>query len=132
LKLSQIKRFHLGRDPGDRVPTLQEFLQACLHWGLQRPIALEIKSIRTDQGRQKLIDLFAAFKHQYLARQGLMVSDRYDLDPDGVGFLAFKSNFKKSFGKDKATRRYWCEKMREAGFNGVHRTIFHRHNLCSL
>jgi glycerophosphoryl diester phosphodiesterase len=132
LTLAQLKRFHLGMDIQDRIPTLQEFLQACLEWGLERPIALEIKSIYSDRARQKLIDTYADFKVAYLARTKVSFSRKYDMAPDGVSIIAFPSNFKKSFGKNKDVRRQWCAKMKDAGFEKVHRTLFHGRNLCNI
>ncbi|PMG80441.1 hypothetical protein BCU84_03630 [Shewanella sp. 10N.286.51.B7] len=78
LYLDEIVRLKLENNA--RIPELIDVLNAAVDLGLNKPILVEIKSLKTDDCRQKTIDTVANYKNK--------------LD---INFLAFKSSFNKSF-----------------------------------
>jgi hypothetical protein len=132
LTLSQLKTLDLAGVPGEKVPTLKEFLNGALAWGLVKPLTLEIKYLRTDKAKETMISELARFRDLWLQKHRVEFENKYDLDPSGVGFLSFPSKFKKAFGKKgSAERKYWCQRFNQHGFKKIYRTIFHSENLCS-
>jgi hypothetical protein len=57
MTLAEVKGLDLGGRAGLRVPTLQEFMEACLRCGIQRPLVVEVKVLLTDGGRAQLLHL---------------------------------------------------------------------------
>jgi len=71
LTAAQVLSFHLGGRVGCHVPTLEQYLRVCLEAGLRHSIAVEIKGLRTDAGRQKLLELLQRYiKQSEGARSG--------------------------------------------------------------
>lgn len=56
LTLAQLQSLHLGGREGLRVPTLRRFLEACAEAGVRRPLAIEVKVLRTDAARRLLLE----------------------------------------------------------------------------
>lgn len=83
LTVAQITNLQLANNA--RIPTLRDVLDASVRWRVQKPILIEIKSIRTDACRQNLIELVAAYR-----------------DRLAVNFLAFAKNFESSFPASRA------------------------------
>lgn len=132
LTVNQLQTLDLNGIPGEKVPTLREFLTAALHWGLVKPITLEIKYLKSDKARETLIAEAARFRDLWLQKTIVEFSPRYDLDPSGVGFLSFPAKFSANFGKKGSPSRfYWCQRFKHYGFERVYRTIFHSVDLCS-
>jgi glycerophosphoryl diester phosphodiesterase len=122
LKLEELKRFDLGGRPGEKIPTLEEFLDAAKDYGIKKPVSVELKSIRTDKTREKLIRIMTEFNAGYMANTEIIFEANYDM-PFKLGFLAFPKAFKKSLGIQ------WCERLIEAGLYGVFRAKKH-YNFC--
>ncbi|KAG5181699.1 hypothetical protein JKP88DRAFT_246068 [Tribonema minus] len=59
--LAQIKRLRLGGRAGCTVPTLDEMLAACLSLGIRRTVAVEVKGLATDAGREAFIAAIKAY-----------------------------------------------------------------------
>ena len=53
---AQLQALHLGGRAGLRVPTLRAFLQAVMDAGGRCTLAIEVKALRTDAGRQRFLD----------------------------------------------------------------------------
>ena len=132
LTLGQLRTLSFGDGEGtETVPTLEEFLNSCRKYGLEKPMAVEIKYIYSDVGRAELIRLVKEFRDDHVGRWDLVKTRKYDLAENGISFIAFPKNFKKSFGKKRSEkRRMWCQKFHEAGFKKIYGTIFHSKNLC--
>ena len=56
LTLAQLQALHVGGRPGLRVPALRRFLDTCIAAGVRRPLAVEVKQLLTDAGRQQFLD----------------------------------------------------------------------------
>ncbi|MCL1068833.1 hypothetical protein L2735_18860 [Shewanella olleyana] len=78
LFIDEIVRLKLKNNA--RIPELVDVLEAAVDLGLNKPILVEIKSLKTDECRQKTIDTVASYKNKL-----------------NINFLAFKSSFNKSF-----------------------------------
>ncbi|HAZ12453.1 MAG: hypothetical protein A2X86_16865 [Bdellovibrionales bacterium GWA2_49_15] len=132
LTLEQLQTLVLKNSQGERIATLDNFLQGCLRWGLIRPVTLEIKYFYTDAAREYLLETYSAFKENFLGRVRVIKTKNYDLDPTGVGFLSQKSNLQDSFNFNNAQKKaYWCDRFRNAGFSTIPQIILHWNNLCS-
>lgn len=55
--LAQLQLLHLGGREGLRAPTLRAFLSAFRAAGARRPLVVEVKRLRTDAARERLIQL---------------------------------------------------------------------------
>jgi len=133
LKISQLpydklKRLYIDGNSDQHVPTLEEYLATIRSSGTIKPVAIEIRNLLTDEGREKLLSLFADFRDEYLRFQQLIIVDDYDL-PEEASFVIEKKLFSRSFGK-KSEREFWCDQFFLNGFVGVSRVKKHRTNLC--
>lgn len=57
LTYKQLATLDVGGRPGVKVPTLQAMLQLLQEARVGYPVAVEVKSLRTDTGRQRFIEL---------------------------------------------------------------------------
>ena len=55
LTLAQLKTFHLKGPPGQRIPTLEEYLDAVRRFKLKKPMFIDIKLLRTEEARRRLV-----------------------------------------------------------------------------
>ena len=78
LTVKQVQRLVLAK--GARIPTLEEVLDASVRWKLEKPILIEIKSLRTDACRDRLLATVAPYRAKL-----------------AVDFLAFVDAFRASF-----------------------------------
>jgi glycerophosphoryl diester phosphodiesterase len=69
-RLVQLQALRLGGRPGVCIPTLKQFLEACIAGGVQRSLAIEVKQLLTDAGRLKFLDTIS----WYLEIQGPRLS----------------------------------------------------------
>lgn len=131
LSLEQLKRLVLSGTLSEKVPTLEEFIFSARELGLVKPLVLEIKSIRSDAAKWKVIELLASFRDEYFSRTDVVFEKGYDMSPTGVGFLSFPKAFSKSFGKEGSKDRVgWCKILKDFGFKKIYRAYFHSKNLC--
>jgi len=114
-----------------KIARLEDFLSASLVWGLKRPIAVDIKYLQTDRAKRNLIEVLGQYREDLNNRNELQFSNKYDLDPSGVSFLAFPSRFSEAFGERRTQlRRKWCALFRENGHRKIYRAAFHSKDLC--
>ena len=78
LTLKEIKKLLIAKDV--HIPTLEEVLASSVKWNLKKPMHIEVKSLRSDEARYKLIDLVKKYNKK--------------LD---IALIAFRKNFYKSF-----------------------------------
>lgn len=128
LTLEQIKLFHLKDFPNEKVPTLKEFLDKAKELGLKKPMAVEIKSLKTEEGREKLLELVSDFYQEYMRDEDIIFVPKYDMSFK-VGFLSFWWKFKSSFGWGRKKKKYWCNRIIDLDLSGVYMPIFHN-NMC--
>ncbi len=57
LTLQQLQSLHLGAQQGVGVPTLRVFMEAFKHFDVARPLVVEVKMLKTDGGRSRLLEL---------------------------------------------------------------------------
>jgi len=78
LTLKEVRRLLIAKDV--YVPTLEDVLESSIKWNLKKPMHIEIKFLKSDEARYKLIDLV----------------NKYNKKLDIV-LIAFHRNFYKSF-----------------------------------
>lgn len=125
LTYEQISRLRLTNHPNELVPTLDEYLERSKEFGLIKPMSVEVKYLQTDRAKLEVIKKLEEFNNSYMKNADIVFERDYDL-PYRTGFLAWKSKFKKSFGKDPK----WCERIIEAGLHGVFKPGSHK-NQCN-
>lgn len=131
LKYDELKRFYIGNDHSlnQHIPTLQEFLDKALEYGLKKPIAIELKRIFSDGARKDLISIVNKFREKF--SKTILLEKHNDLKYDRIGFLAFPKKFKYSFGKSKVSIKYWCNQLAQNGYEGVFQCKKHSYDQCS-
>ena len=92
LTLEEIKRFHLREFPDQSIPTLEEYLSHAQQFGLQKPIAIDIKAI-TDKTKPLLSAMATSFLREYLNKVYIIREYDYDMIEPLV-FLASPHIFK--------------------------------------
>eukprot|EP00884_Botryococcus_braunii_P005942 jgi/Botrbrau1/15349/Bobra.0289s0005.1 len=114
--LEEIQRVHVRGTEGLRVPTLEQFLQVCEEEGLCRSLAVEIKSIRSDEARSRLIRLLTGYREGCERRSRLRGEASACYPPFGwVGVIAFPWVWAACFGEfGTATWRRWGREFRQA------------------
>ncbi|KAH7617196.1 hypothetical protein Ndes2526B_g07789 [Nannochloris sp. 'desiccata'] len=120
LTLEQLLTLHLGGREGQHVPTLKEFLEACVESGVRRSLAVEIKSIKTDPARLKCLELLTWYLDTYgklLDKDPLACKVQYK--PLGwAGIIAFPHLFCESFGEFGSVEwRTWAAEMKKRGIS---------------
>ncbi|KAK9805574.1 hypothetical protein WJX72_006054 [[Myrmecia] bisecta] len=113
---AQLQTIHVGGRKGVRVPTLSQYLRCCQQLGLRRSIAVEIKSIWSDSGRAKFVELLRDYKLQHcLALEAACPERKYG--PFGwVAAISFPFFFAPSFGEfGSAMWKEWGLRFRHAG-----------------
>lgn len=125
LTFEQLRRLHLTDHPDQKVPTLEEFLSLSKEQGLIKPMAVELKYIRSEATKLRILKLLKDFNESYMKNTDIIFEKKYDM-PFRVGFLSFRSKFKKIFGKNKK----WCEIIKKSGLHGVFKPGSHK-NLCN-
>ncbi len=125
LTYAQLQTLHLTDHPDQKIPTLKEFLELSKEIGLRKPMSVEIKYLYTTRVKEKVIKVLEEFREDYMDSADIIFEEKYDM-PFRVGFLGFKSKFKKTY-KDKD--HYWCNKIKDAGLFGVFKPGNHI-NLC--
>jgi len=78
LTLKEVRELLIAKDV--HVPTLENVLESSIKWNLKKPINIEIKSLKSDEARYKLINLIKKYNKK--------------LD---IGLIAFRKNFYNSF-----------------------------------
>lgn len=68
LTLAQLQSLHLGGRAGLKVPSLQQFLDACEAAGAKRSLAIEVKKMLTDAARQRFIDAVSGYRQRSASR----------------------------------------------------------------
>ena len=126
LTLEQVKRLWIWGNTDQKVPTLQEFLDAAAEYGLYKPVSLEIKYLLTQEGLHKAIDILAQFRDDYLADQEIVYTEDFDFR-DFANFISFKKKFKKAFRTGDGTTEN-CNYLMEQGFLGVFESGGKHHN----
>eukprot|EP00887_Chlorella_sp_A99_P005004 scaffold4.g5004.t1 len=118
LSLAQLRRLDLGGRRGLRVPTLREFLEACVGTGVRRPLAIEVKAVQTDAARRQLLDDISWYRQTHGAA--------LDREPDAAarrhphlgwaGVIAFPHFFAHCFGEYGSPQwRHWAEEFQRRG-----------------
>lgn len=124
LTYDQLMRLHLTDHPSEKVPTLQEFISLSKDYALVKPMTVELKYIHSKESKLEVIRMLKHFNDNYMKNADIIFEKEYDL-PFRTGFLAWKSKFKKVFGKDPK----WCQRVKEAGLHGVFKPGSHK-NQC--
>ncbi|WP_164848369.1 glycerophosphodiester phosphodiesterase family protein [Halobacteriovorax sp. HLS] len=125
LTFEQLRRLRLTNHPDQQVPTLDEYLETSKDYGLLKPMSVEVKYLQTDVAKLKVINKLEEFNNLYMKNADIIFESEYDL-PYLTGFLAWKSKFKKVFGKDPS----WCKRIINAGLYGVFKPGSHK-NQCN-
>ena len=124
LTYEQLMRLHLTDHPQQKVPTLDQFIETSEELGLIKPMTVELKYLHSSAAKLEVIKNLKKFNDNYMKNADIIFEKEYDL-PFRTGFLAWKSKFKKVFGKDPK----WCQRVKEAGLHGVFKPGSHK-NQC--
>ena len=127
LTIEEIKSFHLKGFADQRIPTLEEYLDAAKNHGLRKPLAVEVKAINTDAARLRLVRALTDFLENYVKHAPISYVDGYDM-ASPVNIIAYPWNFAASF--DRRFRRdargtNWPKKIADSGIGGVYTPFFH-------
>ncbi|KAL3160378.1 hypothetical protein ABBQ32_010705 [Trebouxia sp. C0010 RCD-2024] len=114
LTAPQLKRVHISGRQGVHVPTLEEFLRCCSEEGLQRSVAVEVKSIATDAGRARFVQLLTSYKQDFEQRQNPEVESQLYPPFASIAAISFPFFWAPSFGEfgSPAWRR-WAVKFKQ-------------------
>ena len=108
LTLEEIKRFHLRNSPDQSIPTLEEYLSHIRQFGLQKPIAIDIKNIQTDKAKYLLTAIATNFLKEYLHK--IHIVFEYDYQMIGpLTFLASPWAFKQFVHSENQVQRAYFE-----------------------
>jgi len=130
LTLAQLKTLYLEDSKKYTVPTLEEVLSQMKKMRIQKPITVEIKHLKSDLARRRLINIVAEFRDSYAIFEDLIFEEGYDFSGTGVNFMSFKKNFKASFSSSNFPLDYWCDEFKIHGFEKVYMPRFHSVNVC--
>lgn len=128
LTLAELQEFTLKGQGKQKIPTLKDFLEAAKKYKLIKPMAVELKYIRTYKSKKMFLELVSQFHFDYMLRTDIIKSNKFDM-PFEIGIIAFKKNFKRSFAKNKKESDFWCSMIKQFGLHGVFKTGNHI-NLC--
>ena len=131
LTLVELKTLRLENSTAEQIPTLQEVLLTAIQYRLFKPLVVELKEIRTDRARERMLSQVTQFREQYLKFANVVIVPKYDF-PFEVGFMGFSGAFKKSLKGDTKAKSYkeWCQVFVDLGYFGVFRPITHGTNHC--
>jgi len=114
----ELSVLHLAGRPGIHIPLLAEFLKACLSLEVKRSLAVEVKALQTDKGRQELLEIMEWYRREcgaLLDQNPKAVENRYT--PLGwAGVIAFPHLFASSFGEFKSKEwKRWADEFKRKG-----------------
>jgi hypothetical protein len=114
----ELSVLHLAGRPGIHVPLLAEFLKACLSLEVKRSLAVEVKALQTDKGRQELLELVEWYRSEcgaFLDQNPKAVGNRYS-SLGWAGVIAFPHLFASSFGEFKSKEwKRWADEFKRKG-----------------
>ena len=131
--LEQISQFKLYGEYDQFVPSLQEYLQATITFGLRRPLMVELKDIYSIDGRDKLLQIVSSYKQNFinLVDINLVANPKKEFDFQKVGFMARTTKAKSIMGKvGSASFLNWCNMFKQYGFPGIYKTTKSKKNYC--
>ncbi|DBB06980.1 TPA: hypothetical protein ACH3X1_011572 [Trebouxia sp. C0004] len=118
LTAAQLKRVHISGRQGVHVPTLEEFLRCCTSHNLQRSIAVEVKSVASDAGRTKFVNLLRQYKQDFEQRQDPKLTSRLYKPFAPIAAISFPFFWAPAFGEFGTPMwREWALQFRQAGVN---------------
>ncbi|GAB4820990.1 hypothetical protein N2152v2_008036 [Parachlorella kessleri] len=128
LTASQLQTLHIAGRQGLRVPLLRDFLRACKDAGIGRSLAIEVKLLISDTGRQQLIDDIRWYLEACSAELDASKIAHRKYAPLGwAGVIAFPHFFAKSFGEFGSPQ--WRRWAQEFHLNGIKARACHFHDL---
>ena len=119
----------LVRKSEARIPTLKQFLDSSLAWGLRRPIALEVKDLRSDSGRERLFTHIDGYLRA-VDRSAMIYEDSYKLPQTPLNIIAFGISYRKAFGKKRAEQERWCRAALDIQLAGIY-SVVGKKNYCT-
>ncbi|MCP4911989.1 MAG: hypothetical protein GY909_02630 [Oligoflexia bacterium] len=128
-KLSELRLFKL-KGSLERVPSLEEFLKVMKTLNLRKPVALDIKMIKTVEAKEQLFMLAKEYLDKVANQRDIIFEDGYDM-PFKVGMIMNRSSFNTIFAPHPIVKEYWCKKASDYGFKGLFKTYSH-YDLCSF
>lgn len=114
----ELTELHLAGRAGIHIPLLSTFLKECLSLGVRRTLAVEVKALQTDKGRQELLDLVEWYRNEcgaILDQTHKSLGNKYA--PLGwAGIIAFPHLFASSFGEFKSNEwKRWADEFKKKG-----------------
>ena len=121
LTLEEIKKFHLKGFPDQSVPTLEEYLSHARQFGLQKPVAIDVKTIQTHRTKYLLAAIATNFIREYLQKANIIFERGHQMIEPLI-FIASPRSLKNFIPKDNS-RNYWQNHEAE---NGIYIPVFHK------
>eukprot|EP00963_Diacronema_lutheri_P006990 scaffold625_cov324-Pavlova_lutheri.AAC.24 len=123
LTLEEVQSMKLGEQSMAMVPTLDAFLSRCLQLAHTLTVAVEVKDLHSDKGRDAMVQSLATYKKARLDRHS---QDKPSYEQFGwVCLLAFPSTFANCFGEFGSSEwQRWCWAFNEADVP-VRSCVFH-------
>lgn len=128
-KLSELKRFKL-KGSLEVVPSLEDFFRVMERLNLRKPVALDIKVIKSVEAKEELFRLAKKYLDEVASKRRIVFESDYDM-PFKVGMIMNRSSFNTIFAPHPIVKEYWCEKARDYGFKGLFKTYSH-YDLCTF
>lgn len=129
LTAAQVQAVHLGARDGCHVPTLQEWLRICLEVNITRSLAVEVKTLQSDQGRQKLLDLLQDYKRHHKLQSHSLRADRLYAPFGRVAVIAFPWSWAKAVGEyGSRHNEEWARRFASVGIP-IRSCVLHRLSL---
>lgn len=121
LTLEEIKKFKLERGGNQRIPTLDELLNAIEKYKPEKPIAVEIKRVLSNKARKKLVFKIAQFRDEYLIFKRLRYTKKFDFHFRKIGFIITPDYFK-SYFLENGSLETFCDLLKKFGFADLYGT----------
>ena len=103
LTLEEIKRLHLEGFPDQSVPTLEEYLSHARQFGLQKPVAIDVKTIQTHRTKYLLASIAINFIREYLQKANIIFERGHQMIEPLI-FIASPRSLKNFIDN---SRNYW-------------------------
>lgn len=128
---AQLQLLHVGGCEGLRVPRLAEFLECCKRCGVRKTVAVEVKCIHSDAGRNAFIRLLRQYKEEHCSKLEREFAGA-EYPPFGwLAAISFPFLWAPSFGEFGSEEwRRWGSKFIEAGIPVTSCVVHHLDLVC--
>ena len=128
LTLDELQNLKLKGGHDQRVPTLKDVLDMAREAEITKPLVVEIKYLKSDRARIRLIELVSNYKESF--GDNAKIIHNHDFPGrNSIQFLAFTKKFKGSFPNNHSRRTY-CQMIKSSNLGGIYKAGKHEYNHC--